>query len=106
MPLETDDLAEILISINGMILLIISIIFLRLYFRYRKRNYLLLTIIISTCALQMIVSEIDVLSLVAAIFGFIMTILILIILLFPEKIPFDFEEPFLPGKSEIATEDD
>ncbi|MFX0210143.1 MAG: hypothetical protein ACFFDT_29445 [Candidatus Hodarchaeota archaeon] len=103
---ELDDIAEILIAINGTILLLISIVFLRVYLRYRKRNYLLLTLIVFSCALQMMFSEIDILSLPAAIFGFIMILLILGIILFPEKLPFDLEEPFFPESMEITPEDD
>jgi hypothetical protein len=104
--LELDDLAELLIFINGTVLLLIGFIFVRLYFRYRKRNYLLLILVLFSAALQMIFSEIDVLSLPAAIFGSMMNVLILIMILFPEKVPFNFDEPRLPEQSPMSPEDD
>ncbi|MFW9990829.1 MAG: hypothetical protein ACFFD4_02095 [Candidatus Odinarchaeota archaeon] len=67
-------------------------------------------------ALQMVVSEIDVFfsdvgesdifSFLAAIFGFIMTLVILVIVFFPEKIHSDFEEIVATGKMKIYPEDD
>ncbi|MFX0115129.1 MAG: hypothetical protein ACFFB3_11325 [Candidatus Hodarchaeota archaeon] len=106
MPVEIDEIADVLIIINGILLLLISLVFLRLYFRYRKRNYLLLTMVLASCALQMIFSEIDALSVLAVIFGFIMILLILAILLFPERMQFDFEETLIPEQIDLSPEDD
>lgn len=93
---DIEEIAEILIFINGTVLLLIGLIFVRLYFRYRKRNYLLLILVLFSAALQMIFSEIDVLIFPAAIIGSIMNILILVMILFPEKVPFNFDEPQFP----------
>lgn len=106
MPQDLEDIAEVLVFINGTVLLLIGLIFVRLYFRYRKRNYLLLILVIFSAALQMIFSEIDVLILPAAIFGSIMNLLILVMILFPEKVPFNFDEPQFPDQMPGSPEDD
>ncbi|MFW9916730.1 MAG: hypothetical protein ACFFGZ_14085 [Candidatus Thorarchaeota archaeon] len=106
MPYDLEEIAEVLVFINGTVLLLIGLIFVRLYFRYRKRNYLLLILVIFSAALQMIFSEIDVLILPAAIIGSIMNILILIMILFPEKVPFNFDEPQFPAQLPESPEDD
>ncbi|MHA2272308.1 MAG: hypothetical protein ACXACI_10620, partial [Candidatus Hodarchaeales archaeon] len=95
---DLEEIAEFLVFINGTVLLLIGLIFVRLYFRYRKRNYLLLILVLFSAALQMIFSEIDVLILPAAIIGSIMNILILVMILFPEKVPFNFDEPQIPDQ--------
>lgn len=95
--------------------MLIGIIFLRLYFRYKKRNYFLLTLVLVSSALQMLISEVDIffpedwesgiVSLLAAIFGFIMVLLILAIILIPEQRYLDFEENLLPEPMEKLSED-
>ncbi len=100
-----DGIEEGLIVINGFLLLLISLIFLRLYFRYEKRNYLFLTLILCSCAIQMILSEIEGLSIIAIFFGFLMIILILAIILFPEKTQFDFDDDLFQTKTDSQIED-
>jgi hypothetical protein len=61
--------------------------------------------ILASSALQMILSEIEALAVLAVIFGFLMILLILAILLFPERMQFDFEETVIPEQMDLAPED-
>ncbi|MHA2368558.1 MAG: hypothetical protein ACXADX_07055 [Candidatus Hodarchaeales archaeon] len=71
-----------------------------------KGLYLKILRNVGSTALQMIFSGIDVLILPAAIIGSIMNILILVMILFPEKIPFNFDEPQFPDQLPGSPEDD
>lgn len=109
MALDLDAIADILAFINGVILLIIGLIILRLYFRYKTRTYFLITLVLISSGLQMLIGEVDIFfpedwesglfSFLAALFGLIMVLLILVIILIPEKRYFEVEEAILPLKN-------
>lgn len=105
MAIELTDLEDILLFITGVILIIISLIFFNLFKRYRKRDYALFSLGFLAAAIQIVVRKMDVLfpkdweselpNFLATLFGFIMVILILFVLVFPQKVPIKFEEQVL-----------
>ena len=102
MSFISDHLQDVLIFISGFIFLIIAIIFLQLYFRYRRRDYFLLSMGFIAATVSSIAGELDAiigesvttefLDLLSAIFTFIMVSFILVVLVYPHKVPIDFEE--------------
>jgi len=103
MSVQISNIEDILVFFSGIILLIIAIIFLSLFIRYKRRKFFLIFLASLAAAVQMVIRNLDVLfpedwsseipNLLAAIFGFIMVLLILVVLLVPEKhLPITFEE--------------
>ena len=101
LALTTGNIVDILALLAGVTLLTIGAIFLLLFRRHRRRDYLLIGFGLFAAALQFVVDEVDVLfpdfeddllSLAAAIFGVITVIFILLVLVYPDRVPIDFEE--------------
>lgn len=105
MGLEFSNFEDVLLLLTGILLVFISIIFFSLFKRYRKRDYLLFGLGFLAAAVQTVVRKLDVLfsqnwdsevpNLLAAIFGFLMVGLILFVLIFPHKVPINFEEQLI-----------
>ncbi len=119
MSTSLDSLADALIFANGIALMLIGAMFLNLFKRYRKRSYLLLSLGFLSAAIQMTVGEMDVVlseewesgvtSIIAASFGSLMIVFLLLVILFPERVPIDFDEDLISHgqpKSESVPEDD
>ncbi|OLS27325.1 MAG: hypothetical protein HeimC2_11620 [Candidatus Heimdallarchaeota archaeon LC_2] len=110
MTFLSDHLQDVLIFISGIIALFISIIFLQLYLRYKRRDYFLLALGFFAGAISLSIGELDAIiqesitteaiELISAIFTFFMVILILIVLIYPDKVPFDFEEKIIESNED------
>ncbi len=111
MAISTESLIDLLIFVSGIVLLIVAVIFLQLYFRYKRRDYFLITFASLAAALEMTFGELDVIfpenwgteliDLIAAIFSFIMVLLIVIVLIFPDKVPIDFVDKLTRDNNEV-----
>ncbi len=105
MGFEFSNFEDILLLFTGILLVFISIIFFNLFKRYRKRDYLLFGLGFIAAAVQTVVRKLDVIfpenwdseipNILAAIFGFLMVGLILFVLIFPHKVPINFEEQLI-----------
>ena len=105
MGFEFSNFEDVLLLLTGILLVFISIIFFNLFKRYRKRDYLLFGLGFLAAAVQTVVRKLDVLfpqnwdsevpNILAAIFGFLMVGLILIVLIFPHKVPINFEDQLI-----------
>lgn len=98
------EIGDLLQFISGIIFLLIGLVFIYLFRRYRKRDYLLLVLGAFAGAALMVVGNLDVIftewqselpKFLAGLFSFIMAIIMGIILLFPDKVPINFEEELL-----------
>ncbi len=107
-----ESMGDLIILINGGLLLFLALVFLQLYRRYNRRDYFILTVGFLAGALQMIVDQLeiissrlesDILEFVSAIFSMIMILLIIVVLAFPERLPIEFEKELLEIE---AREDD
>lgn len=102
METRYDELGDIFIFISGIILLLLAVIFLLLYLRYKKKNHFLLVLTFLAAAAQLIVRKLDVLfpedwesglpNFLAGIFSLIMVLMIVLIILFPDRVSKNFEE--------------
>ena len=100
-----NELGDIFIFISGIILLLLGIIFLILYLRYKKKNQFLIFLTFLAAAAQLIVRKLDVLfpvdwesglpNFLAGIFSLIVVVLIIIIILFPDRVSKNFEEELI-----------
>ena len=105
MEFETSNIEDLLIFLTGILLVFVSIIFFNLFKRYRKRDYLLFGLGFLAAAVQTVVRKLDVLfpenwdsevpNILAALFGFIMVGMIVFVLIFPHKVPIDFQEQLI-----------
>ena len=105
-----DGIADTLVFISGIMLLIYSIVFLQLYSRFKKRDYFLLTLGFFAAAIQATVGELDilfsddwdseVLELISAIFSLVMVSIIGFVLIFPHRVPINFEDEIVKNKDE------
>ena len=105
MGFELSNIADVLIFLTGILLVFVSIIFFNLFKRYRKRDYLLFGLGFLAAAVQTVVRNLDVLfpenwnsdapNILAAIFGFMMVGAIVFVLIFPDKVPIDFQEQLI-----------
>ncbi|MHA2252499.1 MAG: hypothetical protein ACXAD7_19195 [Candidatus Kariarchaeaceae archaeon] len=106
-----ERIIDILVFGSGIVLLIVGVIFLQLYFRYRRRDYFLYTLALFAAAVQATIGELDtvvpeswgteVLELISAIFSFFMVTIIVIVLLYPDRVPIDFEEKIVTEVNEV-----
>lgn len=99
-----ENMGDLIILINGGLLLFLALVFLQLYRRYNRRDYFILTIGFLAGALQMIVDQLEIISarlesekleFISAIFSLIMILLIIVVLAFPERLPIEFEKELL-----------
>jgi len=100
-----NELGDIFIFISGIILLLLGIIFFILYLRYKKKNHFLIFLTFLAAAAQLIVRKLDVLfpvdwesglpNFLAGIFSLIVVVLILTIILFPDRVSKNFEEELI-----------
>lgn len=105
MGFDISDFEDILLLLTGILLIFISIIFFNLFRRYKKRDYLLFGLGFLAAAVQTVVRKLDVLfpqnwdseipNVLAAIFGLLMVGLILFVLIFPHRVPINFEEQLI-----------
>jgi len=103
------EIGDLLQFISGIIFLLIGLVFIYLFRRYRKRDYLLLVLGAFAGAALMVIGNLDVIftewqselpKFLAGLFSIIMAIIMGIILLFPDKVPIDFEEELLKSIKE------
>ncbi len=102
MDIPLKDIGDFLEFVSGVIFFIIAIVFISLFWKYRKRDYLLLFLGSLAGASLMVVDNLDVifpedwesdlLELLSGIFSFILVVIIVLVLRFPDKVPIDFEE--------------
>ncbi|MCY3413734.1 MAG: hypothetical protein INQ03_18970 [Candidatus Heimdallarchaeota archaeon] len=96
------EIGDFLEFVSGVAFLLIAIIFIFLFKRYRKRDYLLIFLGSIAGSAYMVVGNLDVIfpedweselpELLAGLFSFIMVTIIFTILIYPDKIPINFEE--------------
>lgn len=95
-------LTDILVFIFGLIMIGVSLIFLQLYIRHRRRDYFILSLVFLIAAIQGAIGEFDILlpenveveflDFISAFFSILIAILILVVLFFPHKVPLEFIE--------------
>lgn len=102
-----ESLGNLIILINGALLLFLALVFLQLYRRYNRRDYFILTMGFLAGALQMIADQLEIISarmesekleFVSAVLSMIMILLIIVVLAFPERLPIEFEKEILETK--------
>ena len=102
MNIPLKDIGDFLVFVSGIVFFVIAIVFASLFWKYKKRDYLLLFLGSLAGASLMVVDNLDVLfsedwesdlpELLSGIFSFILVTIIVIVLRFPDKVPIDFEE--------------
>ncbi|MCE7736305.1 MAG: hypothetical protein GPJ54_15600 [Candidatus Heimdallarchaeota archaeon] len=110
MSFDLSNIEDLFLFLTGILLVFVSTIFFNLFKRYRKRDYLLFGLGFLAAAVQTVVRKMDVLfpenwdseipNIFAAIFGFIMVGMILFVLIFPHKVPIDFQEQLIKSLTE------
>ena len=97
-----ENIGDALLFLSGTILLLVAIIFFRLYSRYKKRDHRLMGLAFMIASFQMVITEFDfflpsleesgVLDFIAGLFSFILALSIVFLLLSPERLSASFEE--------------
>jgi hypothetical protein len=108
-----ENVIELLVFISGVVLLVIAFVFLQLYYRYKRRDYFLLTLGFFAAAVQVTVGELgeldevvpeswgtELLEFISAVFSVIMVLTIVFVLLFPDRVPIDFAEKIAVNSTE------
>ena len=103
----TDDQEDILLFFSGFLWVFISVIFMQLYQREKRRDYFLLFLGFLAIAISCLLGELDSvigqsdftesLDIVVAICAYILIAAMLVVLIIPNKLPFEFRKTSNPN---------